>query len=596
VTTPNATERKFFVARVEINADGSDGKMTPVNPHTGADTDRPILVTFEDARASADAGNFMRESTHIEFRVAMPADPYTRLIDRTDQGNANLLIRLADGNLRYVHETRQWLRWGASRWQVDEHETFVTSHALEIAKLYLQEAQSIRKGVFRLNDEGNVEDRDEIFKWAIKCRSKATIEAMITLARKIPGVPISVTELDRNLWLLGVDNGVVDLRTGQLVHEAREDYVTKRCPIAHNADARAPRWEQFITEITGAPTPAEHDANGQIIRATVGRFTPRPALARYLQKALGYSLTGVTREQKFFLAIGPGSNGKNVVFEAVKRVLGNYANVLPAEALMATSRPGDPERPTALAASLAGARFALASETKDEQKLDVGLVKNHTGDEEMTARRMRQDPFTFKITHKLWLMTNNRPDLDHIDAAVRGRLHLIPFDQRWNRPGEFDRDPMLPDGDKTLGAQLAAEAQGILAWLVRGALLYQTEGLDPPPEVVALTNEYVQEQDHLGQWLAILQRCAPEQGARAVELFAQFAHWCGEQGTEVKPKTQTAFGLALGKRGIAWCKRNDGKHYGVRGGNAAFGHLILPPGAVPISTHSVPPPPGMPPP
>ena len=568
--TPDADERKFFVARVEINADGSDRAMTPVNPHTGAEggrQDASILLGYGDARAVADALNLDRPSAQIEFRVAMPVDPYTQLIDRTDQGNANLLIRLTNGNLRYVHETRQWLRWTGRRWQLDEHETFVTSHALGVAKLYLEEVRSIRKGVFRLNSDGNVEDRDELFKWAAKCRNKATIEAMIALARKIPGVPVSVNELDRDPLLLGVDNGVVDLRTGELrEHEAREDYVTKRCPIAYNPDARAPRWEQFIVEITAAPIPAERDANGEVIPETVGHFTPRRALARYLKKALGYSLTGMTREQKFFLAIGPGSNGKNVVFEAVKRVMGNYATVLPAEALMATSRPADPERPTALAASLAGTRFALASETKDEQKLDVGLVKNHTGDEEMTARRMRQDPFTFRITHKLWLMTNNRPDLDHIDAAVRGRLHLIPFDRRWNRPGEFERDPTLPDGDKTLGAQLAAEAEGILAWLVRGALMYQLEGLDPPPEVVALTTEYVQEQDYLGQWLATLQRCAPAQGARAAELFQQFTQWCAAQGIEMKPRTQTAFSLALGKRGIAWHRAPDGKHYGVRGG------------------------------
>jgi putative DNA primase/helicase len=597
---PDPSERKFYVTRLDLNADRSVSKITALNALTGVEVDERDSANwrpFEEAKALADAWGVQEQSPLVVYGVravvsAPAVDPYTRLVDRTDAGNANLLIHLADGNLRYVHETKQWLRWTGARWHLDEHETFVTGQALEVAKHYLQYAQGIRKGEYRLTANGTVEDSEEIFKWAVKCRSKGHIEAMITLARKVPGVPISVNDLDRNPWLLGVDNGVVDLRTGQLHEtEARDEYVTKRCPIRYNPAAQAARWERFIIEITGAPITAEHDTNGGVITQTVGRFTSRPALAQYLQKALGYSITGATHEQKFFLAIGPGSNGKNVVFEAVKRVLGRYANVLPAEALMATSRPADPERPTALAASLAGARFALASESKDEQKLDVGLIKNHTGDEEMTARRMRQDPITFKITHKLWLMTNNRPDLDHIDAAIRGRLHLVPFDRRWNRPGEFERDPTLPDGDKMLGAQLATESEGILAWLVRGALLYQAEGLNPPAEVVALTNEYVQEQDHLGQWLATLQRCPPEDGWRASDLFAQFAQWCGAQGCEVKPKNQTAFGLALGKRGIAQRKWNDGKHYGLRGvagaasaATRAFGDQPppLPPGVVPV--------------
>jgi putative DNA primase/helicase len=499
-----------------------------------------------------------RETSDSGDSAAASAQPYPSLVDKSDQGNANLLIRLADGNLRYIAELEQWLRWINDRWQVDEHEVFATTAALEVANFYKEEAQRLERS-----------NKDPSFarKWALTCRNKGKLDAMLALAHKSSGVPISTTELDRDQWLLGVQNGVVDLRTGELrKNEARGDYVTKRCPAPYNPDAPAPRWRQTIDEITGSPIPAEYDAAGNVIPATVGRYVPRPALARYFQKALGYSITGATREQKFFLGIGGGSNGKNIAFDAVKHALGGYAKKLPSEVLMVAGRPVDPERPTSLAASLAGARFVLASETKQGARLDENAIKAHTGDAEMTARFLHQNAFEFSITHKIWLMTNNQPTLEHLDDAIRGRLHLMPFSRKWNRPGVVERDPALPDGDGTLKEQLAAEAEGILAWLVQGALLYQREGLDPPAEVVAFTKEYIAEQDHLGRWLGNFERCTPARGARASELFADFCQWCAREEVESAYKTQKSFSQHLrNSRGVAWDdKPRDGTYYGLR--------------------------------
>ncbi len=307
-------ERRFFVVRKDLHTDGSFAHLTPTHPKTGAEvssTDSAAWMTQSDAQTMVDAWRRADASPLRQYEVgAAPTspvvDPYTRLVDRTDAGNANLLIGLAGGNLRHVHETRQWLRWTGARWQLDEHETFVTTQALEVAKCYLEQSRSMRRGTVNFNpDDGAVVDSDDIYKWATKCRSKASIEAMISLARKVPGVPISITELDRNPWLLGVENGVVDMRTGNLREvEAREDLVTKRCALRYNMRAHAPRWEAAVREITGAPIEPERDAQGNVLPETVGRYTPRPALAYYLQKALGYSITGTTREQKFFVCIG----------------------------------------------------------------------------------------------------------------------------------------------------------------------------------------------------------------------------------------------------------------------------------------------------
>jgi putative DNA primase/helicase len=476
-------------------------------------------------------------------------------VDRSDQGNGNLLVALADGTLRYVGETKQWLYWNKNRWQIDEHQVFVNGRALHVGEHYTAEAR-------QLEEYGQ---RQDALKWATKCRSKNAIDSMVTQARKVAGVPISVNELDRNPWLLGVENGVVDLRTGELRPDARDELVTKRCPLRYNLAATAPRWEQAIREITGAPVDAERDASGATIAATVGRFVPRPALASYLQRALGYGVTGTTREQKFFVAIGDGSNGKGVIFDTLLELLGPYAQAIPSEIFMATKNAHDAERPTSLAASLAGARFVVSSETKDGQQLDIGVVKNHTGDKKLTARKMRSDPITFEITHKPWLLTNAQPRIDHMDAAIRGRLHIVPFDRRWNRPGESDRDPALPDGDKELMAHiLEHEREGALAWLVRGAMLYQQEGLAPPPEVAERTREYVLSQDHVSRWLVTLDRCAARDGILASDLFEHFRLWCTSESIVPSPSTATAFGLALKKRGVDKFEGKRGNSYGLK--------------------------------
>ncbi len=254
---------------------------------------------------------------------------------------------------------------------------------------------------------------------------------------------------------------------------------------------------------------------------------------------------------------------------------------MPSEMFMATKNAHDPERPTALAASVAGVRLVVSSESKDGQQLDVGVVKNHTGDKKLTARKMRSDPVTFEITHKPFLLTNVQPKIEHLDAAIRGRLHIIPFDRRWNRPGESGRDPCLPDGDKTLMASLRDEAEGILAWLVEGAMLYEHEGLTPPREVTARTEEYLLEQDQLGRWLTTLERCAPGAGMRASDLYQQFGQWCAVEGVRADLTTQKAFSQALKRRGVPAKETAEGVRYGLRGVVAITPGIPLPPGVVP---------------
>ena len=200
-------------------------------------------------------------------------------------------------------------------------------------------------------------------------------------------------------------------------------------------------------------------------------------------------------------------------------------------------------------------------------KLDVALVKQHTGGGFTSARGLHENPFTFEITHKVVLMTNHKPSLDHMDEAMRGRLHILPFDMCWNRPGHPDRDPNLPDGDKLLPEKLKAEAEGILAWLIAGAVLYHQEGLEPPPEVAIMTREYFKDQDTFRQWLDSCETCEPKDGMRASDLLTDYESWCIDEGHgRAVAGNATSFGGKLKTAGIAKAATNTGKRYGLRAG------------------------------
>ncbi len=490
--------------------------------------------------------------------VQQTENSYVTRVDHTDTGNANLLVRLTAGDLRWVAERELWLSWDSNRWIADDHGVMAWAAARRVARHYHDQAAELmlKMGDDALDDSGRKKLQsviDGLKRWERHCRNKRTIDAMLATAAKDPAVQLSASELDKNPWLLGVENGVVDLRTGKLRPAARDEFVTKRSPVKFNPGAEAPRWVQFIEEITGA----------------AGSFAKRPALASYLQRGLAYSLTGSTAEHKMFVAIGSGANGKNVLLDTFQRVAGGYCCTIPAAALMAV-RSDDPERASPIAASLAGARAAISSESKDGQKLDVALVKLHTGGGYMTARFLRENSFRFEITHKLWLMTNHRPALDHMDDAMRGRLHLIPFDRKWNRPGHPDRDPGLPDGDKDLMQTLKDEDEGVLAWLVAGALAYALEGLVPPGEVTSMTRDYFKDQDSLGRWLDAYERCDPKSGGTAQELLDAYLAWCTEECVDTqRGGTMKGFSMAIKGRGYEKFVGSDATRYGLqaRGGN-----------------------------
>jgi putative DNA primase/helicase len=244
--------------------------------------------------------------------------------------------------------------------------------------------------------------------------------------------------------------------------------------------------------------------------------------------------------------------------------MGDYCDTIAAEALMTSKHSNGAEQANPQLRKLHGVRLAVANESKAGHTLDTGVVKLHSGGGYVTARALHENPVQFTLTHKLMLMTNHRPNIADMDEAMRGRLHLIPFDMRWNRPGHTERNPALPDGDKGLAAQLKAEAPGVLAWLVAGAVAYLRDGLEPPAEVTGSTRAYMAAQDPLAQFLATLEACDARQGISASELFAGFQAWAEEECRDDGPATQRAFSMALKTRGIAMRKGEKANRYALR--------------------------------
>jgi putative DNA primase/helicase len=492
---------------------------------------------------------------------AVAQDALLEQVDQTDAGNVARLYELTSGDVRYVHESKVWIRWNGTHWDYDK------SHS-EVHRLTLRVAASYRAKATRLEKEANDpstsnEQRKSlekaaksIRKWESQCRSRLRIDAMICLAKRDPRFVISATELDRDPDLLGVANGVVCLRTGTLRKSSRADFILLRSPVAFDPAASTTRLHQFVGEITAYPD----GLDGGKVKAQ-----PRPILSHYLQKVCGYWLTGQVKEQVMFMPTGKGANGKNVLVDLFRSVSGGYCEVIPPEVLLASRSASNSEQANPSIRKLAGVRCAISSESKDGAQLDVAVVKRHTGDTAMTARFLHKDPITFDTTHKLVLLTNHPPRVEQMDDAIKGRLHVIPFDMCWNRPGAVDYDPALPDADKDLLDKLKSDAQGALRFFVEGAVAYYREGLKPPPEVLAFTQGYIEEQDTVRLWINEgCETCSTEQGATALQLFNAYQIYCVNEGEQPQVKSVASLGKRLKVLVGPSIRDREGARYGLR--------------------------------
>jgi putative DNA primase/helicase len=433
-------------------------------------------------------------------RIGLQESPTFNL---TEQGNAARLIHRHGHNLRYCFPWGRWLVYDEKRWKVDD-----TGEVLRLAK---ETVASIYQEAAAAADEVA---RKAVAKHAMRSESGAKIREMIFLARD--QVPVTPDNLDAAPDVLNVENGTVDLQTGDLREHRREDLITKLAPVEYDPNADASTWVAFLE-----------------------RVLPSEDLRGFVRRAAGYSATGATSEQCMFINHGVGANGKSTFQEAISSALGDYALRAPTEMLLAKRAGGVPND----VARLKGARFVSASETEEGRRLAESLVKDLTGQDTITARFMRAEWFDFKPTHKLWLSTNHKPEIRGTDLAIWRRIRLVPWSVSIP-PAEQDRN--LPQ-------RLHQELPGILAWIVQGCLEWRGEGLKAPNEVRRATMDYRAEMDVLAGFISDCCEVGAEHRSYASDLYKAYKLWCEETGEQ--RETQTKFGRRLSEKGHA----NGGK-------------------------------------
>ena len=506
-----------------------------------------------------------REQGHTEKLRATPAlsisetfNPWC--LDLTELGNARRLKDAYAPNVRWVGQKKAWIICDGGRWQWDKTGGVLQQGARQMiddlqvrvneevgqtrAKQQRREAEALKRHIKQNQSQRSQSDQAEIVRqvsellkgmgpatddgstpsngraaWVKKSQSLTGLRNMIALLQDEPGIAVDVSELDQNPDLLGVVNGVVDLRVGRLRAAARGDLITRAAATLYDPAAPAPQWEQFLEDVQPDPE----------IRACLGR-------------AIGYSLTGHTREQCFFVVHGDGSTGKTTFLETIRFVLGEYAVGLPASSLTANKQSAIPND----LARLCGARFVPAAETNEFQHIDEALIKRLSGSDTIEARFLHKDFFSFQPTHKIWIATNHLPHVKDTGNGFWRRPVLISFDQKF--AGDTN--------DKRMIDNLKGEAPGILAWIVRQCLEWQQQGLNTPQRLIQSVQDYRTNQDVVARFIADI--CSVGDGffEPADPLYQAFQGWARLQGETVL--SGTAFGIRLNELGHFKKSRSSG--------------------------------------
>jgi P4 family phage/plasmid primase-like protien len=447
----------------------------------------------------------------------------------TDQANAQR-IRRAFGQKLMVASGRFYY-WTGSHWAPDEGEAYRC--ACRLSKIVKSEARRTRekaeaalKGIDPLLIEEAAKhpkknalskteagakammllaSADALEGWSVRCEMKAVQDAAIGLLRKL--LTVDQALLDSDPWLLNCMNGTIDLRTGELRPHRAEDRITKLAPVEYEATAQAPRFEAFVTEIMGGSD----------------------SVASFLQRWFGYCATGSVREQKLVVHVGMGANGKGTLLNAVADVLGEYAGTAAPSLLTG----GSERHPTEIA-DLFGRRLVTAHETDDGAVLREGFVKQATGGDTMKGRWMRADFFEFRPTHKLQMLTNHKPQIRGQDFGIWRRVLLVRY------PLRFGTAEQIIDGkadrvrDNSLADALKEERRGVLGWLVRGAVSWYQDGLNPPDSVLAAGVEYQNENDRVAEFVTeCCEKDAEVWAPIAVgfdAVYPAYVQWCKASG------------------------------------------------------------------
>jgi putative DNA primase/helicase len=414
----------------------------------------------------------------------------------TELGNAERIVYYHGNDLKYCNEL-EWLIWNGKQWKEDSKRKIEALAAKTLRGLYTEaKSEEDRYRAKQLND------------WAKKCEKRAIRINSILDAR--PMVSVLKKDLDNHSFLFNCDNGVIDLKTGELRNHDRDLLLTKISPIPYEKDAECPNWQAFLESI---------------FLTVDGK--PDYELIDYLQKVVGYSLTGETTEQVMFFLFGNGRNGKSTFINVIQDLVGDYGKQTNSDTFIKKRNDSSINNDVA---RLDGARFVSAVESEEGQQLSEALVKQITGGEKMSARFLRQEYFEFTPEFKVFFTTNHKPIVKGGDNGIWRRIKLVPF------------TVTIPEDkiDKDLPKKLKEEMTGILRWAVEGCMKWQREGIKDPKAVKEATDGYREDMDILGPFIEENCTVHPAAKVEAKSLYENYTKWCN-QNSEMELKNRSFY-------------------------------------------------------
>jgi putative DNA primase/helicase len=443
----------------------------------------------------------------------------------TDLGGARYLrdyIASIGSGVRYNAETGFYILDGGV-WRRDDRQR-VRTYAQEVADTLRSLAREAAIAAFDNPTMENKSRAGRLNTYSKHAQTTKGLDSMIRELQAVTDVPIRLDEFDRHEHLLAVRNGVVDLRTGKLHPHDPKLLLTRRVEFDYLPDAQAPRWAKFLTEV----------------------FPNHPDMPAYLQRVIGYGITASTDEQCFIVHYGKGGNGKSVLIEVLTDIFRDVTVTTPFSTFEQKPSGGIPND----LAALNGARLVFATEGDQGRIMAEALIKRVTGRDMISARFMRKEYFEFRPTFLLMLATNNKPNFRGQDDGLWRRVKLIPWERRFT----------AAERDAKLNLKLLAEAEGILAWAIAGAVdWYQRGSLDDPPAVRDATAEYRDTSNALDGLIPGIWEAAPDSTVLGQTLFESYLGWADDEHLSAREIwTRRTFFGALEERGFTKRKTSKG--------------------------------------
>ncbi|MFN0205992.1 MAG: phage/plasmid primase, P4 family, partial [Planctomycetota bacterium] len=507
-----------YACSLRRNGEPLDGILTKVSDVNKKQCNPP-LPDGEVLTIVQSASRYSLIGTEEKEEFAKSRVPESHL---SDMGNARSFVILQKEVLAYAKDMEAWFRWDERRFERTTSVDLMSA----AKKVPIRRYQLAHEMQSSGSNGAPGQEKLAALTWAAKSESNAKLRACLEVAASEPEFSLHSRELDTHLHLLTVLNGIVDLRTGQLLPHDRSLKLTKLSPIHFDTNAPHPLWTKFLDDV----------------------FIGDSELIEYIQRAVGYSLTGDMSEQCFFILYNSGANGKSTFINIISAAAGEHARSAQFDTFLAQKR--NSAAPSPDLAALRAARLVTAVEAEAGARLNESIIKQITGGDPITCRELNEGLFTYRPQFKLFLSANHKPVIRGTDYGIWRRPRLIPFDAIFKDTIDTDDDPRLCKlkNRKIERDIIDKELGGVLAWAVEGAMKWYQSGLGNAQRIESATREYRDESDVLGRYLEECTVRGSDCWCLMGELYKSYTEWTRDNGEFTM--SQSAFGRALVERGI----------------------------------------------